>query len=87
VTLGGLAQGTSKHVAKASRLPDYPQDVTRDLEHVELLADRFDVYLSGLRQSREAAEKHGDTDTEDLLTLIVTEFEKHAWFLRASLES
>ena len=33
------------------------------------------------------AERHGDTDTVDLLTGIITEFEKHSWFLRASLES
>lgn len=87
VTLGALARGTARHVAKASRLPDYPQDVTRDLEHVKLLAERFDAYLAGLRQSRAVAAQQGDTDTEDLITLIVTEFEKHTWFLRASLES
>ena len=49
VTLGALAHGTARHVAKASRLPDYPEGTTRDLEHVRLLADRFDVYLAGLR--------------------------------------
>ena len=27
----------------------------------------------------------GDTDTVDLLTGVVTEFEKNAWFLRATL--
>jgi starvation-inducible DNA-binding protein len=87
VTLGGLAHGTARHVAKASRLPEYPQETTRDLEHVRLLADRFETYLAGLRESRAVAEQSADTDTVDLLTGIVTEFEKHAWFLRASLES
>lgn len=87
VTLGGLAYGTARHVAKASRLAEYPQETTRDLEHVRLLAERFETYLDGLRQSRGTAEQHGDTDTVDLLTGIVSEFEKHAWFLRASLES
>jgi starvation-inducible DNA-binding protein len=86
VTLGGLARGTARHVATVSRLADYPQDTTRDLEHVKLLAERFDTYLAGLRESRGVAEKNGDTDTVDLLTGIVTEFEKHAWFLRASLD-
>ena len=86
VTLGGLAHGTTRHVAKASRLPDYPQDTTRDLEHVRLLAERFDTYLSGMRESRGVAEKNADTDTVDLLTGIITEFEKHGWFLRASLD-
>ena len=87
VTLGGLAYGTARHVAKTSRLTEYPQETTRDLEHVRLLAERFDAYLVGLRESRGVAERHGDTDTVDLLTGIITEFEKHAWFLRASLDS
>ena len=87
VTLGGKAYGTSRHVAKASRLPDYPQETTKDLEHVKLLAERIEGFLSGLRDSRKAAEQHQDTDTVDLFTGIITEFEKHAWFLRASLES
>src|SRR6266568_9439026 len=30
VTLGAKAYGTARHVAKASKLPDYPQEVTRD---------------------------------------------------------
>jgi starvation-inducible DNA-binding protein len=86
VTLGALALGTARHTASASKLPEYPQDTVRDTEHVRLVADRFDAYLQGLRQSRAVAEKHGDTDTVDLMTQIVTEFEKNAWFLRASLE-
>jgi starvation-inducible DNA-binding protein len=87
VTLGARAHGTARHVAKASRLPDYPQDTSRDLEHVRLLADRFEKYLDGVRDSRSVGEKLGDADTVDLLTGIVTEFEKNAWFLRASLEN
>jgi starvation-inducible DNA-binding protein len=85
VTLGGLAAGSTRHVAKSSRLPDYPNDVTKDLDHVRLLAERIDTYLVGVRESRGAAEKLGDTDTVDLLTGVVTEFEKNAWFLRATL--
>lgn len=86
VTLGGLAAGTARHVAKASRLSEYPQETTRDLEHVRLLGDRFEAYVTGLRESRALAEKEADTDTVDLLTQIVSELEKNAWFLRASLE-
>lgn len=87
VTLGGKAFGTARHVASTSRLPEYPQDTTRDLDHVRLLADRIEKYLDGTRTSRTKAEELRDTDTVDLLTGIVTEFEKHAWFLRASLET
>jgi starvation-inducible DNA-binding protein len=85
VTLGSLARGTVRHVAGASRLPEYPPDTTRDLEHVRLLAERIEVYLEGLRESRAVAEKAGDPDTVDLLTGAILEFEKHGWFLRASL--
>jgi len=85
VTLGGLAGGSVRYVAKHSTLPDYPNDVRRDLDHVKLLAERFDAYLEGVRASRGIADKLGDTDTVDLLTAVVTEFEKNAWFLRATL--
>ena len=87
VTLGARAYGTARHVAKSSKLPEYPQETTRDLEHVKLLAERIEKYLQGTRESRSIGEKLGDTDTVDLLTGIITEFEKHAWFLRASLDS
>jgi starvation-inducible DNA-binding protein len=86
VTLGGKAYGTARHVAKSSTLPDYPQETSRDLDHVKLLAERIEKFLVGVRESRSVAEKLGDTDTVDLFTQVVTEFEKHAWFLRASLE-
>ena len=87
VTLGGKAYGTSRYVAKRSRIADYPQEAVRDLDHVALLADRIDTYLEGVRASRHVAEKLADTDTVDLLTGVVSEFEKNAWFLRASLEA
>lgn len=87
VTLGAKAYGTTRHVARSSTLEEYPQETTRDLEHVRLLADRFDAFLVGLRASRAVAEEHKDTDTVDVLTGVITEFEKHSWFLRASLET
>ena len=86
VTLGARAYGTARHVAKVSTLPEYPRDAVRDMDHVGLLADRIEQYLDGTRQARASVDELGDTDTVDLLTGIITEFEKHAWFLRASLE-
>ena len=32
-----------------------------------------------------ASYREGDTDTVDLLTGVISEFEKHTWFLRATL--
>jgi starvation-inducible DNA-binding protein len=86
VTLGAIVRGTVRHSAAASRLPEYPQETVRDLDHVRLLADRFDIYLSGLRAARAAAGDQGDGDTADLLSMAIGDFEKHAWFLRATLE-
>lgn len=85
VTLGGLALGTLRHVARASKLAEYPADTTRDLDHVRAIADRIDTYLTGVRESRGIAEKLADTDTVDLLTGVISDFEKNAWFLRATL--
>jgi starvation-inducible DNA-binding protein len=84
VTLGATAGGTVRHVAAASTLPELPAGVVRGLELVSLLADRIDVYLAGLRESRDLATGLGDGDTVDLLTQVITEFEKNAWFLRAT---
>ncbi len=86
VTLGGRAYGTARHVAKTSKIPEYPAEASRDLDHVRHLAERFERYLEGARESREVADKQRDADTVDLLTRVVEEFEKHDWFLRASLE-
>jgi starvation-inducible DNA-binding protein len=85
LTLGGLAVGTARHVAKESSLPDYPQDLTRDLEHAALLAARIEKYLVTVREGRDVAETNKDQDTVDLLTGLVQAFEKHAWFLHATL--
>ena len=86
LTLGGLAVGTVRHVARNSRLPDYPQELTKDLEHVKLLAERIGAWLVGTRSARDIALEAKDDDTVDLLTGMIQGFEKHAWFLHATLE-
>jgi starvation-inducible DNA-binding protein len=85
LVLGELAVGTARHVAGASRLQDYPQDVTRDLQHVELLLARFEQFLPLAVAARAVADERNDQDTADLLTQMITEFDKNAWFLRATL--
>lgn len=87
VTLGGRASGTVRHVAKASEIADYPQGVSRDLEHARALAERVDAFVDGLKESRSTLEELGDTDSVDLLTGVITEFEKHGWFLLATTEN
>lgn len=86
VTLGARAYGTARHIAKTSKIQEYPQETGRDMDHVKLLAERIETYLNGLRETRGIGEKFQDVDTVDLLTSVISEFEKNAWFLRASLE-
>ena len=49
VTLGGIARGTSRQVSEGTTIPEYPRSVTRDLEHVRLLADRFEAWLERMQ--------------------------------------
>ena len=86
VTLGGVARGTTRHIAKNSMIPEYPQDTTRDLEHVRLLAERFDKCLVGMKSSREMCVKINDLDTTDMLNVMIRDMERDCWFLLAHLE-
>ena len=85
LVLGELAVGTVRHVAASSRLEDYPQDTVKDLEHARLLLARFDHFLKLANESRQVADDQGDQDSADVMTQIITEFDKNAWFLRATL--
>lgn len=85
VTLGAVAVGGAKDVAKNSRLPAFPEGKVRDLELAAILADRFDAFLDGARAARAVADGQKDIDSSDLLTGVVADFEKHAWFLRATI--
>lgn len=87
VTLGGRALGTARHVAKTSRVPEYPQDTVMDLDHARFVAERLVACVSGLHASRAIADEHDDADTVDVLTAEIRELEKHAWMLRATLQS
>jgi starvation-inducible DNA-binding protein len=86
VTLGGRAFGTARWVAQASKIAEYPKDATQGVDHARLLAERLGVYAAGLRDTRAVADKHGDLDTSDMVTGMIEEAEKNAWFLLATTE-
>ena len=50
-----------------------------------LLADRIGTFLNGAREARKVAAEHSDDESVDTLTATITMFEKHAWFLHASM--
>jgi len=85
IVLGGQVRGTARTVAKTSTLSDYPENVVRDLEHVALLGERLDQWLKGMKAARDQADEQGDPDTADLLTGMISGFEKHRWFFTATL--
>jgi starvation-inducible DNA-binding protein len=85
VALGVPAIGTVRQVASMTRLADPPQGTSRDLDFVKQSAEAFEKALDGMRRSRTLADELDDADTSDLLTAAITEYEKNAWFLRATL--
>lgn len=85
VALGAAAVGTARQVAGTTRLAELPASTSRDLDFVRLAAEGFEKQLGGLRSARTLADELDDADTSDLLTATITEYEKHVWFLRATL--
>ncbi len=83
--LGGIAYGTVRNAAANSSLDEFPEQLARDFEYVEVLAQRFTVAASAIRASIDRAGQLGDQGTADLLTGISRELDKNAWFLAAHL--
>lgn len=86
ITLGGVARGTVRHIAKHSVVPEYPQDTVRDMDHVRLLAERFEKCLVGMKTSRETCIKLNDQDSIALCNVVIRDLERDCCFLLAHLE-
>jgi starvation-inducible DNA-binding protein len=84
--LGGVALGTARMSAEASRLPEYPLDIIDGAAHIAALADRFGHYAATTRAAIDTATDAGDMDTADLFTEISREIDKNLWFLEAHLQ-
>lgn len=85
--LGGLATGTARMAAAASRLPEYPIEVTRDLEVVGCMVERYANLAASTRGAIDAADELGDADTADLFTEVSRDLDKHLWFLEAHVQA
>ena len=85
--LGGEAAGTVRMASASSRLPEYPANLRRGLQHVEALTERFGDYATTIRQAIDESAAAGDADTADLFTEISRGVDKHLWFLEAHLQS
>lgn len=85
VALGGLALGSARQVAQASRLDEPDVSATDEARLLEGLLGALARHAVGLRGARALASEVGDADTEDLLTGQIRAVEKNAWFLQATL--
>lgn len=81
--LGGVAQGTSRQVAGASRLAEFPAGTHKGLEVVAALADRFAACGKTTREAIDKADALGDKDTADLFTGISRDIDQALYFLEA----
>jgi starvation-inducible DNA-binding protein len=86
VTLGGVAHGTVRDAAAASRLEEYPSEAVEGLEHVDALVARVGDFANHVRSAVDKAEEHQDQATMDLLTEILRAVDKRLWFLEAHLQ-
>jgi starvation-inducible DNA-binding protein len=84
--LGGIATGTARAAAGASRLPEFPLTGIHGHAALEALADRYALLAASTRKAIETASAAGDADTSDLFTGISRDLDKSLWFLEAHLQ-
>jgi starvation-inducible DNA-binding protein len=82
-TLGGDARGTVRMAGAASPLPEYPDRLENDIEHVAALVERFAEAAALVRQAVDRAAGLGDPGSADLLTGLSRDLDKGLWFLEA----
>ncbi len=81
--LGGDARGTVRMAAAVSPLPEYPERLANDIEHVAALMERFSEAAALARKAVDEAAALGDAGTADLLTGLSRDLDKGLWFLEA----
>jgi starvation-inducible DNA-binding protein len=87
VELGGVALGTIQVVAKNSRLPVYPLNISAGKEHVTELSKALAKFGATTRVAIDAAAKVGDADTADLFTEVSRGVDKLLWMVEAHTQS
>ena len=85
VQLGGVAAGTLRMGADATRLEEFPAGAVGSIESVTLVADRFATVAASSRAAIDTATEAADADTADLFTEISRGLDKSLWFLEAHL--
>lgn len=84
--LGGLAVGTLRQAAAASRLLDLPAGTVDGRAVVQALVERYAGLAATTRAAIDAATALGDAGTADLFTGLSRDLDKSLWFLEAHLQ-
>lgn len=84
--LGGVANGTARHIASSSNLPQYDLDAVTGVEHIRALAKRLALAGGRVRACVAAAHQLGDDATGDVLTEVVRQTDKDLWLLEAHVQ-
>ncbi len=84
--LGGIAAGTVRMSARASRLEEYAGGPVDSLESVRLLAERYAGLAQTTREAIDQAEEAGDMATSDMFIDVTRDLDKSLWFLEAHLQ-
>ena len=84
--LGGTAMGTARMAAENSTLPEFPNDLTKDMDFVQALVERFGHYVGPTRAGSRDADEIGDPATADLYNDISRVADKRLWFLEAHIQ-
>ncbi|MGZ8562908.1 MAG: DNA starvation/stationary phase protection protein Dps [Candidatus Limnocylindria bacterium] len=84
--LGGYATGTARMAVAASRLPEFPTDITDSMDYVRAVAARLSTFTNSARKAIDQTDKLGDADTADLFTEISRCADKYLYFLEAHLQ-
>jgi starvation-inducible DNA-binding protein len=85
--LAGTAEGTVQVVVQRSKLPKYPLDITRGLDHVNALANSLAAQAKAVRAAIDQSNELRDADTADLFTEISREVDKDLWFVEAHVQA
>jgi starvation-inducible DNA-binding protein len=86
VMLGGYATGTVRMSAAASALDEFPTDITKSLDYVTALSERWAAYANSIRDAIDTADQAGDATTADLFTEISRQADMNLWFQEAHLQ-
>lgn len=84
--LGGIALGTARMAAQASRLPEFSDGPVGSMESVQMLVERYANLAQSTREAIDKAEEAGDMDTADLFTEVSRALDKALWFLEAHIQ-